>query len=345
MHRIPHRFVAAGLSAAVLFAPAGAQDTTLTIDQSQSNWTYSGTSSLGPIVGVPSNSFQVTGTIDILLTGGGSPLSMAELTGSMAMAVPDLSAQVPNPIPFLPPLASIDLTNVVISFTSPPFPVGPGGVVMPTVTPVIVSGMADVDVPLFPNQMIDLAGEEGPPTMVMGTLTHDCSTITFEVPTIDIMVDVADPTTGLSASLTALGSVRADFDCPPALTGSPGTISLAAGGTHTLELDTCVKNSFEFFLLLGTAAGTAPGLPAGAFILPLNPDAYFNLSLTGANNPPFTNTFGVLDAQGRATSLVTLPPGLNPSLAGLTLHHAFLTLDLTPNVTSVSNAEPVQLVP
>ena len=82
-------------------------------------------------------------------------------------------------------------------------------------------------------------------------------------------------------------------------------------------------------------------------VLPLVADAYSTVTLTNANQPPFGNTLGVLDAAGQAVATLTVPPGTSPALAGLTLFHAYLALDPTFgfHATLASNAVPLELVP
>ena len=99
-------------------------------------------------------------------------------------------------------------------------------------------------------------------------------------------------------------------------------------------------------------SGTAPGLSVDAFVLPLNLDAYLLFTLEDANGGPLVNTFGTLSAEGTNPLPVSfeLPAGLDPALAGSTLHHAYLVLDVTtvpgsPFVSFVSNAVPLTLLP
>ena len=84
--------------------------------------------------------------------------------------------------------------------------------------------------------------------------------------------------------------------------------------------------------------------------LPLNPDAWFLHTLGSPNTPPLNASFGSLDASGRAHASIDVPAGTSPTLAGLELHHAFVSLDLStvPGaavVSLASNAVPLELVP
>jgi hypothetical protein len=84
----------------------------------------------------------------------------------------------------------------------------------------------------------------------------------------------------------------------------------------------------------------------GGMTLPLNIDPYYLLALGYPNTPLFTNSLGVLDLEGRASASINLPPGLDPSLAGLTLHHAYVVLAFPgPTLAFASNAVPLTLIP
>ncbi|MEO0652983.1 MAG: hypothetical protein AAFZ65_20075 [Planctomycetota bacterium] len=117
-------------------------------------------------------------------------------------------------------------------------------------------------------------------------------------------------------------------DCPPPpqLEAVPANLSTVSGGTSNLVLQAGSPNGNKTFYLAGSLSGTSPGLPLAGDILPLNPDAYFNLTLAG--NAPLTNQLGQLDDLGRGVAQFNLPAGFT-NLAGLTVHHAYVVLDLT----------------
>ena len=102
------------------------------------------------------------------------------------------------------------------------------------------------------------------------------------------------------------------------------------------------------YLLLGSAGGTTPGFPVDGVVLPLAVfDTYFGFTLGSPNTPPLAGSFGTLDPTGQAAASLSLPPGQSPGLAGLVLHHAYLSLALAPalGVDFASNAVAVELVP
>lgn len=128
------------------------------------------------------------------------------------------------------------------------------------------------------------------------------------------------------------------------LSAAPRGLSTATGGLQTLYLNSGPARANEVFVLAGSGSGTAPGFPFGAFVVPLNPDAYFSYAVANPNVFPLGNSLGFLDANGRATATFTLPPGL-PFLAGFALDHAYVTLDLAVNPTSASAAARVEFLP
>ncbi len=122
-------------------------------------------------------------------------------------------------------------------------------------------------------------------------------------------------------------------------------VSLAEGSFVNLSLDAGPAYSGRPFWLLGTTAGTEPGLPLQSFVLPLNydgPGGYLWQTLVSPNSPPLSNSMGILDANGHSQSVFLAPAGSDPALAGLTLHHAYVVFDtLGDQVLFVSN--PVHL--
>jgi hypothetical protein len=125
------------------------------------------------------------------------------------------------------------------------------------------------------------------------------------------------------------------------------SISLVAGGSQDLSLQAPLTVQGDFYLLLGSASGQKPGISLDGFPLLLNPDLYTTSAASLANLPPFVQFADFLDANAQASARFELPAGMDPSLAGVTLDHAFVAIDWLPFpvVTFVSNAVPVTLVP
>lgn len=133
------------------------------------------------------------------------------------------------------------------------------------------------------------------------------------------------------------------------LVGSPTSLSVAAGGSQTLNINLGTAHALELYLMLGNFSGTAPGTPAGnGFLLPLNVDSYFLQTLSAPNTPPLSGSFGSLDAQGRASATFTLPAGLTPAIVGLTVNHAAVSFTVGGSgatVTAATDAASLTLTP
>ena len=130
------------------------------------------------------------------------------------------------------------------------------------------------------------------------------------------------------------------------LTGSPAALSLSTGGVQQLEIEAGAACAALDYIVLGSKSGTSPGLPLDGLLLPLNVDGYTLATLMEPNRPPLGNTYGLLDAGGRATATITVPTGLPAGLAGLTLHHAGLLLDSgTLAAEKATEAIPLALTP
>lgn len=118
-------------------------------------------------------------------------------------------------------------------------------------------------------------------------------------------------------------------------------LSLAGGGTQKLSLAAGAANAGKSYLVLGSALGTSPGLGVDAVVLPLNLDAYTLFCLANVNSAVLSNTFGALDAAGKATATVNVPPASSPLMAGATLHHAYLLF--SPTFTAEFASVPASL--
>ena len=135
----------------------------------------------------------------------------------------------------------------------------------------------------------------------------------------------------------------------PSLLALGASVSVSAGGAQTLVLQAGTAHAGDVYWILGSSAGTLPGVPVDGLLLPLaydGPAGYMVYSLLHPNALPLVDTLGLLDAEGRALARFELPPGVQSSLAGLELHHAYVALDaLVPLVGFTSAPVAVQLTP
>lgn len=104
------------------------------------------------------------------------------------------------------------------------------------------------------------------------------------------------------------------------------TISLATGGSQTLNLDAGVAHATKAYMIAGSL-GTKPGFRYTGVHVPLNYDAWFDATVTLRNTHRFQNTSGFLDFRGRSVARISIPPIASTSLVGTTLHHAFVVFD------------------
>lgn len=129
----------------------------------------------------------------------------------------------------------------------------------------------------------------------------------------------------------------------PSLSAVPSTFWNSSGGTQHLTIDGGPASAGKIYLVAGSLSGSMPGTDIAGLTIPLNMDGYTLFSLIRANQPPYVNTFGVLDPSGRATAELHFPPDIAQPMF---LHHAFFVLDLpTFSLELVSNAEPLTSFP
>jgi len=132
------------------------------------------------------------------------------------------------------------------------------------------------------------------------------------------------------------------------LQGDNDVISASGGGTQTLTQSMGGSFPNHNFLIGGSLTGTSPGIPASISVtVPLIFDVYTQFTVDFANVAPFfMNTLGSLDGNGEATSMITLPAGNPPSLAGLQLWHTSVIVDpVTAQIVYATNVVPLLIVP
>ena len=190
-------------------------DVTFTVNQGQSSFTWSGTSSLGPIVGNPSNTFALAGTVGMHVApvGAQSIGSASFVPTGDTFTVPDLHGKVPNPISFLPPLATIDVTNMHLTVSSSPFAVAGGGAWDANPVLTVLSGTLTVAPLVGTTTITDLAGFASAPTPSSGTLEHLAGNLRLVAP-INAAFPFDDPASGTSGSITLVGNLVGNWVCP-----------------------------------------------------------------------------------------------------------------------------------
>lgn len=105
--------------------------------------------------------------------------------------------------------------------------------------------------------------------------------------------------------------------------------------------------ALKFHWIVGSASGTSPGvLITPGLLVPLNVDSYALSTVYSPGLPPLVGSIGLLDQDGVSVRSFVVPFGLAATLAGITLHHAYLVYDpFTLVFEDASNAVPLTLVP
>jgi len=123
-------------------------------------------------------------------------------------------------------------------------------------------------------------------------------------------------------------------------------LSMSAGGTTRFFLEPGAQYELGFYWMFASVTGTSPGLDLGNGVhLPLNYDLLFQLTLTSPGAPAFQGFVAFIDSTGTAEASVTIAPGLDPSLVGLTIHYAYAVAFDFGDTQLASNAVPVTFRP
>ena len=200
------------LAALFLCGVARAQSTAVfDLVPASSNFTWTGTSTFGNIVGNPSNAFHLEGTtiIDVVFQAGAQPFASGAFNGGAAAAVPDIHGRVDSGIPGFPPLATFDVLGLVLSPSSPSFTVGAGGAFNASITFTALAGTMIVDTITGSPTTTDLTGAVSNPTSADGTLTLVGGNLHMNVP-VNSTFTFTDPGSGASGSITLVGTVVGD---------------------------------------------------------------------------------------------------------------------------------------
>ena len=207
------------LAIPALAALASAQaDFDFVVNQAQSNFTWTGTSTLGPIVGNPSTAFQWAGDTHMTLSPSGAvSVASGDFPGTGdAHTVPDLHGKVNGPIPGIP-LATIDVTNLHIKLSAPSFAIAANGTYTSSLTLTAISGTLAIHPLIGTPTNMDLTGQASTPTPTAGTVSHSGNNLHLSIPVNSSFI-FNDPVSGASGTITVIGTVNADWTCPAATT-------------------------------------------------------------------------------------------------------------------------------
>lgn len=209
----PIRTTAAILLLASLTAPLAAQafDYRFDIDLAQSQVAVSITSSLGTINVNPST-IGMDGILEVHVQHTFLGTTDITITDGFLYTVPaTINATVPNPLPFLPPLATATVHNLQTTIAAPAATVGAGGALSLNPTMTTTAGTVTLG-GLFGSGTEPVHGIPSNPVTVSGSYTQSGSTITLQFNLNMTMTIVLDPNSGLTADVTLTGPIVAIAD-------------------------------------------------------------------------------------------------------------------------------------
>lgn len=227
--------------------------------------------------------FRLDGGILLALDAAGAPFTTGRLDGALMFTVPSvLHGEVPNPIPFLPPLATFDIEGLQVTLTAAPFAVQPAtGAFTATAVMVVTAGTLTTG-GLLGNTSQEIFGIVSPPSPLSGSVVQSGTTLQLFL---DLDVNITQTigtdtfTIVLDGPLNATAEVAAAN--PPRLSAP---LPLVVGANATVS-----------------AAGLNPGAPA-----------FLAGSLAGLGATPI----GALGVTLGITAPVKVGPTVNANGAG-----------------------------
>jgi hypothetical protein len=125
------------------------------------------------------------------------------------------------------------------------------------------------------------------------------------------------------------------------------TISAAAGGTVRLDLIGGSEHAQDLYLVAGSLGGTTPGIVYQGVTIPLNADPFFFATIANPNTAILQQTYGALDANGRATAFLNVPPGVIPTaLVNAQIDLAYVSAGaVVPLLNHASRPVSLRIVP
>ncbi len=131
----------------------------------------------------------------------------------------------------------------------------------------------------------------------------------------------------------------------PQISADGDSISTAVGGTINFFVDFPVESAGLDFRLLGSQTGLGPLYRQGVYV-PLTPGDEVWRYMTEPVAPSwFTNSIGVLDANGDATVTMTVPVDEGPYFLGETFYFSAITLQLPTTPLGSTAAVKVEFLP
>lgn len=149
-----------------------------------------------------------------------------------------------------------------------------------------------------------------------------------------------------NGAINSIGRAFLFSAVPLSLLSDVESIPIFTGGQQVLSLDGEPIRAGWFYIMFGSVSGTFPGIDfGGGVVLPLNFDAYFNLTLNSPGLQVFSNYRGTLDSEGKALATFNFPQVSLLNLVGLKFSHAYLAASVFGIPEFASNAVSITTVP
>ncbi len=151
--------------------------------------------------------FRMNGTINLKLDAAQAPFTLGQFNGALLVTIPAaLHGEIPNPIPFLPPLATFDLVGLQASVSSGVFAINPAtGDFTATVVLHTTAGLNTLG-GLFGSGSAPAFGLVSTPTPVTGKITQTGGVLALHL---DLNVAVSEVLSGITVDTSLVGPLDA----------------------------------------------------------------------------------------------------------------------------------------
>lgn len=272
------------------------------------------TTSIGTVNETP-DKFTLDGTLNVKLDASQAPFNLGQINGGLLFTVPTLlQGEIPNPIPFLPPLVTFDITNLQVSLSSAPFTIDPvTGQFTAVMTLRTTSGIADVG-GSFGSGVTPIFGIVSVPTSVTGQVVQNGANVEL---VLDLDVFVSQDLSGVQVTFDLDGPIHgaaASANANPFLLSVPQPLVVGGQAVFAATRATPGAATFLAASLSGLGSTTVPQL--GVTLGLSSPVQIGNTVIaSGAGNASWTVTVPGLLA-GRSVWFQALQSGRTTPVIG-----------------------------
>ncbi len=247
------------------------------------------------------DTFRLAGTITMQVDSDTGNVTLGVMSDAYWLTIPDhLSGVIPNPIPFLPPLATFDIRGMEGRLSSTTFTVDAMGNFSTDVVMLVTAGTNTLG-GLFGSGTEPLAGMVSDPTPIVGTLTVSGTQLHLFV---DLDLTIVDDLNGVTVTTTLRGPIHAYAEIAEAdAFVLEGPAPLVPGQSATFSFRNATPMGAVYLAASLTGRGQTP-------ISQLGVTSSLDSPLLAA--PPTT-----ADASGSGSWSLAVPPSLSGRSAWL----------------------------